>query len=638
MVLFGIKNKIGALLAFIIAAFVYKMYPSISPPANEGLIIPRQTKTSLAPWKICTKPGLIALSFNGGIDVINTLKVLDILRIQKITATFFLSSEWAGTSVLIDTVFKKVHDMGHTVGFQWWGPDPRTLTDAQVQEKLTEQATKIKGAIGKMPLFFRFPYGQNNDRVNAIVDSLGFIQVGVDIDSMDYLACNTSSGFTAEIAFSQYTNIINKYLEAGTELGSLISSHTHMCPIDTEINYIVTQIKAMYKYAFVPMEECFGIATKYMDDDGVGSSSSSISSTSKTSSTLGSSTLSSNTLGSSTLVSNTLDSSTLGLTSKSSFESYNRLVFPSWMTLPILSNFPPSTCIQDGMIAMTFDQGVSTNFTLPVLNILKANNIKATFHLSSESMGVDVVFDNLVRKIHQDGHTIGLSWFGPSPWTLDDFTLYNSLRNMSDTIYNVVGVRPRFIRIPHYTNPQPDLERKLSQLGFIHTWWSIDPQDSKSCPNQTDSSYVPSPDIVASSVDAYKSKIDALIKIANVTSSFISVHMDLCSISGALQKIVDLFKSDYPFYKFVTLEECRGVFSKYMDAPPSLIISTTSTSTSSSVSTLKSPTTTTTDTTSTTKPLGSISGTRSLFGFDSFLLRIFGTWVGIAILGTFFLF
>ncbi|KAJ1505943.1 hypothetical protein HMI54_005551 [Coelomomyces lativittatus] len=237
-----------------------------------------------------------------------------------------------------------------------------------------------------------------------------------------------------------------------------------------------------------------------------------------------------------------------------------------------------------------------------------------------------------------EGHTIGLSWFGPSPLTLSDLALYENLLKMSDTIYNVVGVRPRFIRLPHYTTPQPDLERKLSQLGFIQTWWNIDPQDSKSCPPQPNSSYVPPPEIVASSVDAYKSKIDALIKIGNVTSSFISVHMDLCSISTALQKIVDLFKSDYPFYKFVTLEVCRGVSSKYMDAPPPVIITTTTTLTSSSTSTSNSPTVTNTDTTPTSKPLVSISGSGPLFGFDGFSLRTLGAWVAIAILGTFFMF
>ncbi|KAJ1504372.1 hypothetical protein HMI56_001663, partial [Coelomomyces lativittatus] len=109
MALFGNRTKIGALLACIIAAFVYNMYPSIDPPKKEGLIMPRQTTKSIIPKKICVKPGLIALSFGGGISTVNTPKVLDVLKTQKINATFFVSPEWAGTTELNNLLFKKVY-------------------------------------------------------------------------------------------------------------------------------------------------------------------------------------------------------------------------------------------------------------------------------------------------------------------------------------------------------------------------------------------------------------------------------------------------------------------------------------------------------------------------------------------------
>lgn len=99
-----------------------------------------------------------------------------------------------------------------------------------------------------------------------------------------------------------------------------------------------------------------------------------------------------------------------------------------------------------GIVYLTFDDGPSIN-TDDILNILKENDIKATFFVIGRT---DEKSLEKYKRIVSDGHTIGMHSYShdygklyasPESFKKDYFAI-------SDLIYNTTGVRSKFYRFP----------------------------------------------------------------------------------------------------------------------------------------------------------------------------------------------
>ena len=135
-------------------------------------------------------------------------------------------------------------------------------------------------------------------------------------------------------------------------------------------------------------------------------------------------------------------------------------------TRPIKDVIIPFKDINQGrkVIFLTFDDGPSI-ITAEVLNILKENEVKATFFLIGNQInGLECV----VKRIHNEGHSIGLHTY------THDFKRIYSNRNMfikemlqcRDKINEVVGISPNIIRFPGGT------QRRLTDdfLNNLHSY------------------------------------------------------------------------------------------------------------------------------------------------------------------------
>lgn len=101
-----------------------------------------------------------------------------------------------------------------------------------------------------------------------------------------------------------------------------------------------------------------------------------------------------------------------------------------------------------GTIYLTFDDGPSAEITPYILDILSDKGVPATFFIIGYKP--DTVREDLVRRIHTEGHSIGLHTYShnyPDIYSsLDD--LENSFLILQEQVYNSVGVRPTIIRFP----------------------------------------------------------------------------------------------------------------------------------------------------------------------------------------------
>lgn len=136
----------------------------------------------------------------------------------------------------------------------------------------------------------------------------------------------------------------------------------------------------------------------------------------------------------------------------------------------------PKTCY------LTFDDGPSDN-TSKILDILKENNIKATFF---------VVHNNpeLLKRIHNEGHTIGLHSASHkySKIYASEEAFFADLTEIGDAVERATGVRSKIIRFPggssntvsasYCKGIMSRLTRQVVEKGYLYYDWNASDGDA----------------------------------------------------------------------------------------------------------------------------------------------------------------
>jgi peptidoglycan/xylan/chitin deacetylase (PgdA/CDA1 family) len=128
-------------------------------------------------------------------------------------------------------------------------------------------------------------------------------------------------------------------------------------------------------------------------------------------------------------------------------------------------------------IAMTFDDGPSSENTPRLLEMLKQRNIKATFFLIGENAAAN---PDLVRRILAEGHEIGNhSWTHPQLSKLSDDRVTTEITKTQDAIKDASGYTPTLLRPPYGAITARQREWIENQFGLNIILWSVDPLDWK---------------------------------------------------------------------------------------------------------------------------------------------------------------
>ncbi|MEP6922193.1 MAG: glycosyltransferase [bacterium] len=136
-----------------------------------------------------------------------------------------------------------------------------------------------------------------------------------------------------------------------------------------------------------------------------------------------------------------------------------------------------------GMIALTFDDGPDPKWTPAILDILKQENVPATFFIIGKN---GQSYPDLVRRIVNDGHEIGNHTFthpnlGEIPGPLVDLELNATQR----LIESLTGRSTVLFRPPYFGDAEADKPEEVEpairaeQLGYIMVGLRIDPSDWK---------------------------------------------------------------------------------------------------------------------------------------------------------------
>jgi peptidoglycan/xylan/chitin deacetylase (PgdA/CDA1 family) len=97
-------------------------------------------------------------------------------------------------------------------------------------------------------------------------------------------------------------------------------------------------------------------------------------------------------------------------------------------------------------IAFTFDDGPNPAYTPELLDLLKKNDIKATFFVVGSKAEQ---YPDLIKRMHSEGHLIGIhNYVHKSNWIMAPWTIRRHLDISAAIIENITGESPVYYRPP----------------------------------------------------------------------------------------------------------------------------------------------------------------------------------------------
>ncbi len=123
-------------------------------------------------------------------------------------------------------------------------------------------------------------------------------------------------------------------------------------------------------------------------------------------------------------------------------------------------------------IYLTFDEGYENGYTSKILDILKANNVKAAFFVTTPYIKSE---EALIKRMVAEGHLVcNHSTTHPSMASITDEDKFNNeLITCQNTFETLTGTKmPRFFRPPMGKYSELSLYR-TQQLGYKTIFWSF---------------------------------------------------------------------------------------------------------------------------------------------------------------------
>lgn len=129
--------------------------------------------------------GQVFVTFDGGADADGVVPILDALKARGLKTTFFLTGQWVksypklGRRILEEGHEIANHSMRHP-NMAGWGKE-------KIADELQKAEQTMQALLGRrFAPFFRFPFGAQNARVEAIVEESGYKPVYWNIDTLDW--------------------------------------------------------------------------------------------------------------------------------------------------------------------------------------------------------------------------------------------------------------------------------------------------------------------------------------------------------------------------------------------------------------------------------------------------------------------
>ncbi len=194
---------------------------------NGAYVFYGNSSRKLPIYYVKTEEKKIALTFDcaWGVDYTDTL--LQVLKEENVTATFFMVKFWVDKH---PDYVKKICDFGHEIGtHSSTHPYMSKLSKDEQIKELTLSVNSIENITKTKVNCFRAPYGDYNDNLISSAESLRLFTIQWDVDSLDWKDLSE-------------TEIKNRVLSK-TKNGSIVLFHNQGLNTSKALKSIIQNLK-----------------------------------------------------------------------------------------------------------------------------------------------------------------------------------------------------------------------------------------------------------------------------------------------------------------------------------------------------------------------------------------------------------
>lgn len=127
-------------------------------------------------------------------------------------------------------------------------------------------------------------------------------------------------------------------------------------------------------------------------------------------------------------------------------------------------------------IAISFDDGPATGYTKEILEVLKRENVKATFFCIGKRIAGN---EEILKQVYAEEHLIGNHSYSHHFW-FDMFSakkMKADLAQMDEEVQRVIGIKPKLFR-PPYGVTNPNVKKAIINGGYTSIGWSVRSMDT----------------------------------------------------------------------------------------------------------------------------------------------------------------
>ncbi|KAI8799981.1 hypothetical protein BJ742DRAFT_843320 [Cladochytrium replicatum] len=205
-------------------------------------------------------------------------------------------------------------------------------------------------------------------------------------------------------------------------------------------------------------------------------------------------------------------------------------------------------CKKPGVFALTYDDGLLTNYDAYLLDVLKVYGIKGSWFINGVNFGDITTAETqaLVKRVYSEGHDLlSHTYTHPHMPSLSFAQQKAELQKLEDAIFSLVNVRPQIFR-PPYGEYNADTLRAAKDLAYVASViWNIDTNDYNTLS-------------VSDSLAQVKNGLNVCVN--NGTPGLgapiaLEHSFPVSTVNYTLQLIPMLYSAGY---KVVTISECIG--------------------------------------------------------------------------------
>ncbi|MCL2848099.1 MAG: polysaccharide deacetylase family protein [Firmicutes bacterium] len=169
-----------AVLTMLLVGFIAGVYIT-----NSAVVWSNVSNRSLPIHSVDTSDNKVALSFDASWGATRTEAILEVLEINSVPATFFVTGEWMErhserATRLVESELIELGTLSNT------HPHMTRLSNRQMELELSTGSTIIKNATGKAPTLFRAPYGEFSDSLLNVASSQNLTTIQWSVDALDW--------------------------------------------------------------------------------------------------------------------------------------------------------------------------------------------------------------------------------------------------------------------------------------------------------------------------------------------------------------------------------------------------------------------------------------------------------------------